>query len=226
MKKEKSRLFFLYSLPILLLASTAVVFTSAAKWLGTELGYVIGFLFYDVFWCLLIPYLVLGKDHFFSVFKEDAPLFRKKNWWLILLLFSTTLGAFAMLLSHNIPDTPLLLILISIPVAIITGTCEEILWRGMYIKVFPRKVLSGWIFPSLGFAIWHFSPQLIYPAQISGGAVAFVGMTFFLGLCYGLVALKTGSCKWTALSHSINGIFDFGGALAPALYTLLLMIGS
>jgi len=220
-RTEKPTRYFLLSLPILLLVSTAFVFTSVAQWLGREAGYVVGFLFYNIFWCLIIPYLVLGKNNFLTVFKEDSPLFRKKNWWLILLLLSTTLGAFSMLLSHNIADTPPLLIVIAIPVAFITGTCEEILWRGLYTKVFPKQLVSGLIYPTIGFAIWHLSPQLIYPAQMPGGVFAFAGLTFFLGLCYGLVAYKTGSCKWTALSHSINGILDFGGALAPAVFTLI-----
>jgi uncharacterized protein len=221
LKITASTKYFLFSLPILLLLSTAFVFVSFAQWLGKESGYVVGFLFYAGFWCLVVPLIILGKDNFLSTFKEDIPLFRKENWWLAILLFSTTAGAFSMLLNHEIANTPLLLIAISIPVAIITGTCEEILWRGLYTKVFPKKVISGLIYPTLGFAAWHLSPQLIYPAEIPGGMFAFAGLTFLLGLCYGLVAYKTGSCKWTAISHSLNGILDFGGALAPVIFTLI-----
>jgi len=220
-KTTASTKYFLFSLPILLLLSTAFVFASLSHWLNKELSYLVGFLFYDGFWCLIIPFIILGKHNFLSVFKEDTPLFRKENWWLVILLFATTAGAFGMLLSHDIANTPPMLIVISIPVAIITGTCEELLWRGLYTKVFPKKVLSGLIYPAIGFAVWHLSPQLIYPAEMPGGMFAFAGLTFFLGLCYGLVAYKTGSCKWTAISHSLNGIFDFGGALAPAIFALI-----
>ncbi|NOH04832.1 MAG: CPBP family intramembrane metalloprotease [Chloroflexi bacterium] len=213
--------YFLFSLPILLLFSTAFVFVSLSQRFSKELSYVVGFLFYDGFWCLMIPYLILGKDNFLSVFKEDTSLFRKENWWLVLLLLSTTIGAFGMLLRHNIANTPRMLIVTSIPVAIITGTCEEILWRGLYTKVFPKQVVSGLIYPTIGFAVWHLSPQLIYPATMPGGMFAFAGLTFFLGLCYGLVAYKTGSCRWTAISHSLNGVLDFGGALAPAVLALI-----
>ncbi len=221
MKITASTKYFLFSLPILLLLSTAFVFALLPQWLGKELSYVVGFIFYDGFWCLFVPYIILGKDNFLSMFKEDTSLFRKENWWLVLLLFSTTAGALGMFFSHDIANTPLMLIAISIPVAIITGTCEEILWRGLYTKVFSKNVVSGLIYPAIGFAVWHLSPQLIYPAKMPGGMFAFAGLTFFLGLCYGLIAYKTGSCKWTAISHSLNGVLDFGGALAPAIFALI-----
>ncbi len=213
--------YFLFILPLLILFSTALLFVSLSQRLGREISYVLGFLFYDVFWCLAVPYFILGKVGFLSMFREDTPLFSKENWRLALLLGSTTVGAFGMLLGHDLANTPPLLIFIAIPVAVITGTCEEILWRGLYTKVFPKQVISGLVFPAIGFAVWHLSPQLLYPANIPGGMFAFAGLTFFLGLCYGLVAYKTGSCKWTAVSHSLNGILDLGGALAPAVLILL-----
>lgn len=116
--------------------------------------------FCNGFWCFIVSFIILGKENFFSMFKEGAPLFRKENWRLVLLLFLTTAGAFGMLLIYDIADTPLMIIAISIPVAIITGTCEEILWRGLYTKVFSMKVMSELIYPTIGFAIWCLSPQL------------------------------------------------------------------
>jgi membrane protease YdiL (CAAX protease family) len=216
---------FLTILPILLLASTALVFSTGAYWLGKAWGYALGFVFYNGFWCILVPLWLLGGSGFRSLFKETAPLFQKKHWWLILLQLSTTAGALGMLSAHDLVNTPLALALIAIPVALVTGTCEEILWRGVYVKTFPNHLFWGLIYPSLGFAIWHLSPQLVYPASMPGGMFAFAGLTFFLGFCYGLVAYKTGSCKWTAISHSLNGILDIGGALAPAIYMILFSQG-
>ena len=213
--------YFLLGLPILLLGSTAFVFVNFAQRMGKEWGYVLGFLFYDGFWCLIVPLLLLGKDGFLSVFHENDRLFQVKHWWLILLLLSTTAGALGMLSAHDLTKTPWTLVLIAIPTAVLTGTCEEILWRGVYVKVFPKQVVAGLLYPTLGFAIWHLSPQLVYPAVLPGGSFTFAGLTFFLGLCYALVAYKTGSCKWTAVSHSLNGILDIGGALAPAVLALV-----
>jgi len=65
----------------------------------------------------------------------------------------------------NFATTPIMIITIGIPVAIINGTYEEILWRGLYVKIFPNKVMLGLIYPTIGFAIWHISPQLVFPSE-------------------------------------------------------------
>lgn len=179
----------------------------------------LGFLFYWLVWCFLVPLVYLGQDGLLSLFSEHIPLFRTKNWLLVVLLLSTTVGALVMYFIPDVAHTPVLLIVIAIPVAIINGICEEILWRGLYMKFFSRQVFCGLLYPSIGFAIWHISPQLVFPSQ--SGIFSLVGSAFCLGLCYGLIAYKTGSIKWTGLSHSLNGIFAFGGAIAPSIYRLL-----
>jgi hypothetical protein len=49
----------------------------------------------------------------------------------------------------------------------------------------------------------------------------FVVSTLFLGLAYGFIAYRTGSARWTAISHSVSGILALSGMLAPSLLTLL-----
>ncbi len=197
--------YFLLLLPFLLLLSTALIFISFSQLLGKELGYVLGFTFYWGIWCIIVPLLLLGKDGFFSLFREEIPLFRKENWLPVSLLAATSVGALFMYFIPNIATTPTVVIIIGIPVAIINGTCEEILWRGLYVTRFPNKVMLGLIYPSIGFAIWHISPQLVFPSE--GGIITvmiFIISTFFLGFCYGWVSYKTRSIKWNALSHVIN----------------------
>lgn len=53
----------LLALPVLLTASTALVFTSLARWLGADLGYLLGFCFYWL-WCVSVPLILFGKDGF------------------------------------------------------------------------------------------------------------------------------------------------------------------
>jgi membrane protease YdiL (CAAX protease family) len=214
-----SKRYFLISLPLLLLLSTAFVFASLARWLGKEWGYVLGFVFYDLLWCITVPLALLGKDGFLSLFREERPLFRKENWLPILLV---TVPIVVSLFSNFIPNvasTPLLVIMIGIPAAMINGTCEEILWRGLYVKAFPNKVMLGLIYPAIGFALWHFSPQLLFPAE--GNIFVFVIFTLILGLSYGWTAYKTGSIRWTALSHSLIGILAFGVPISNVIVALI-----
>jgi membrane protease YdiL (CAAX protease family) len=221
MDPDASRKAFLISLPVLLLASTALVFTALSRWLGRNLGYVLGFAFYDLVWCILVPLLLLGRKGFVGLFSERVPLFSKANWLPATLLVITTVVAVVMYRDTiaNIASTPVALILIGIPVTIINSTCEEILWRGVYARAFPNRFFLGLIYPSIGFALWHISPQLVMPSE--GSMLLFVVSTFFLGLVYGLAAYRTGSARWTALSHSLNGILTLGVPLSTAILTLV-----
>jgi membrane protease YdiL (CAAX protease family) len=113
---------------------------------------------------------------------------------------------------------PARLLAVAIHVAIVNGICEELLWRGLYVKAFPGNLLLGVAFPSVGFALWHISPQLVYPA---GTMWPLVISAFFLGISYGWITYSTGSIRWNALAHSIGGILALGGAIAPSIVRLL-----
>jgi membrane protease YdiL (CAAX protease family) len=113
---------------------------------------------------------------------------------------------------------PPVLILLAIPLATINGVCEELLWRGLYVRVFPTNPWLGIIYPAVGFAGWHFVPQILYPAEDVWG---FVLSTLFLGLAYGFIAYRTGSARWTAISHSFNGSI----ALAAPLAQITISVG-
>ncbi len=209
----RRHLAFALALPLLLLASQTLVFWLSARWLGNEAGYLLGFGFYWLFWCLFIPCLLLGKAEFASILRDRAPLFSRANWLAALLWLTVTLVAVFMYVGEFL-RAPLMLILLAVPLATLNGFCEEILWRGLYIRLFPRNPWLGILYPALGFALWHFAPQVIFPAE---NVIGFVVSTFFLALPYGFIAWRTGSAKWPAISHSLSGTVALSGALATAV---------
>ena len=166
-----------------------------------------------------VPLVLFGKDGFLSLFREESPFFRRENWFLITLLALTIVGA---VVGYAIPSLARVSLWTALfaPIAIVNGTCEEVLWRGTYVKAFRHSVLLACIYPALGFAVSHISPLLIYAAE--GGVLPFVLSTFFLGLAYGWVAFKTGSAEWTAITHSLIGLLAFGEPLSSAIVRLVL----
>lgn len=204
------------ALPLLLLPVMGGVFVLAARWLGAEAGYLLGFGFYWLFWCLLVPRWLLGKDEFSTILRDRAPLFSRSNGLAATLWFIVTLVAILMYIG-NFLRAPLPLILLAIPLATINGFCEEIFWRGLYVRLFPRNPWLSILYPSLGFALWHLAPQVVFPAENITG---FIVSTFFLALPYGYIAYRTGSAKWTAFSHSLSGILALSGYLAPSMLAL------
>jgi membrane protease YdiL (CAAX protease family) len=148
---------------------------------------------------------------------DEAPLLSRPNWLAAGLWAFITLVTILMYGRDFIRASPTL-ILIAIPAATINGLCEEILWRGLYVSLFPDNFWLAILFPSIGFALWHLVPLQVFP---EGSRSAFVLSTFFLGLAYGFIAFKTGSVTWTALSHSLNGILALSGMIAPSVQKLL-----
>jgi membrane protease YdiL (CAAX protease family) len=203
-------------LPFILVPSVAFVFNVLSKWLGKEQGYLLGFLFYWTIWCVFVPLIYLGKDGFLSLLVDKSPLLSRPNWLAAVLWITITLVTLVMY-GKNFIQAPLALMLVAIPSATINGLCEELLWRGVYIRAFPNNVWLAIIFPAIGFLLWHLVPQQIYS---DGNKLAFVLSTFFLGLAYGFIAYQTGSAKWTAISHSLNGVLALSGMIAPSILTL------
>jgi membrane protease YdiL (CAAX protease family) len=208
----------LFILPIALLVSTLLVFWSATRWLGQDLGYLTGFLFYWVFWCIFIPACLL-KDQggWLSVLKQEKPFFSKARLDAVLLFLVVTVISILMYWK-DFTQAPLALVLVAIPVAIFNGFCEEALWRGLYTRIFPHQWLAGLVLPAIGFALWHFAPQSVHPSGT--GVLPFVLSTLFLGLSYGWIAYRTGSARWTAISHSLSGIAAVGGPIALTILRL------
>jgi membrane protease YdiL (CAAX protease family) len=201
--------------PLLLILTTNLVFRHASKTFGKEKGYLIGFGFYWLFWCLAIPWLLTGKD-FPSLLTDRLPLFSHQNWPAALLWVIVTIVTLVMY-GKSFVKAPLTLILLAIPLATLNGFCEEILWRGLFVQAFPGNPWLGMLYPAVGFAFWHLAPQSVFPAE---NVLGFILSTLFLGLAYGFIADSTGSAFWTAISHSLGGILALGGALVPTLIKL------
>jgi membrane protease YdiL (CAAX protease family) len=215
---KRSVITLLLVLPFALFLSAAAVFLGLSSRLGRTPGYLLGFVFYWLVWCLLVPRLVLGRAGFRSLMTDQKSLFSRQNWLAAALLLVVTGVTLVMYLQGFLHASPAL-ILVAIPCALIDGLSEEILWRGLYIRSFPSNPWLAVVYPSVGFALWHIVPQLVFPS--SGGIFVFVLSTLFLGLAYGWIAYRVGSARWTALSHSLNGVLALSGHLAPSLLLLL-----
>lgn len=103
------------------------------------------------------------------------------------------------------------IVAVSVLLGIVTGSTEELLWRGVYLRLFPDNV--GWsrLYPSVAFGLWHLAPLGVLPSRYPGGAAGFVAYSTVLGLSYATAARKTGSIRWCALSHCIHDALGLGG---------------
>lgn len=100
----------------------------------------------------------------------------------------------------------------SAALATVNGALEELLWRDAYQAAF-QPVLAV-VYPTAGFALWHYAPQLVFPNPRPGGATSLVAVAGSAGAIWSAVAFRSGSSLAGTLSHIL---FDFSG-LGARLY--------
>lgn len=87
-------------------------------------------------------------------------------------------------------------------IAIVNAFFEELLWRGVYVRLFPGRFAAGWLYPAAVFALWHLAPT-----SVRGSAGVMVAGAAHLGLVYGWVAYRTGTFRYTIPAHAlVNGM--------------------
>jgi membrane protease YdiL (CAAX protease family) len=196
--------------PWVLLGTTYLCYGALKRRLAAPTAYLGGFLFYWVAWCIVLPLVVLGPRRLAGLFRPCAsPL--GHPWWLgVFCLVGPPLFSFATVFPGALRRANPKVWLASAAAAIVNGTLEEVLWRGTYIALFPDDFWLGQLYATVGFAVWHFSPQSVYPYRGPGGQVGLVVAVGFLGLLWAWVANNTGVILWTAISHILIDLSALG----------------
>lgn len=207
-RKKKETILFLA--PILLSVSTLVVFQVFAFVFGQKLGHFLGFVFYWVIWCILFSILIVGVKGIPSLFRGEESPFTKKNIVFLILAYAPAVATLIATFIPKIATTAFPAIISSIGLAAGMGTLEEVLWRGLYIKMFPNSILKGIIYPTIGFTVWHLSPLVVIPTTSPGGNMALLPGIFFIGICFALVTWRTKSITWAVIAHFLLNSFALG----------------
>jgi hypothetical protein len=150
---------------------------------------------------------VVGLEGFKKMFAPSAKNLGKMGW---LLLALPVIIYPVYLLPEIWHELTITVVLLSLPVALVNGTLEELLWRGTYVTAFPGKLFPGYLFPSIAFGVWHVAPYAVIPEFSAAGAVMVtLGGTLF-GLCWGWAAWKCGSIRLPVLSHVLANFLAMG----------------
>lgn len=197
--------------PPLLLVTAYAVFSGLAAWLGPARGYLGGFLFYWIGWCLLVPLWAVGKDGLRGMFRRPRPPLGRPAWLGLFMLTGPVVVTYVAIFPAEIQGSDTTIVLLSALFALVNGTLEEVLWRGTYITAFPGSWLWGVVYPSIGFGFWHLAPQAVFPSEWAGGVIVFALMPILLGLMWGWVAKETTSIRWIVVAHILLDFAGLGG---------------
>jgi membrane protease YdiL (CAAX protease family) len=188
----------IFALPVLTITMIGV-FQAAKHLLGLKLAWYAGFWIYWPVWCILYPSWMIGWGKMRDLFKHRS--LKASGWFLMVFPpLMALVGSFL----FNQKEQAAYGVIVYILMSFGNGIFEEVLWRGVYTTLFPDKKLWGVIWPSLWFALWHFAPGSISP--LTGVWMLMAGAAVF-GTCWGLLAMKTGSIRWSVISHTLSGLF-------------------
>jgi uncharacterized protein len=186
------------ALPVLVLMMLGIYQKAARRW-GRRRAWYAGFWVYWPLWCLFFPWRMLGWQKLREVLGPRK--LSTRGWPLLLLpVVLTFLGRFFVKYDQKTERwETLALVLMSFA----NGLLEEVLWRGVYIALFPGNVLWGVAWPTVWFALWHLAPGSVSVSMPAGLLVA--GAAGF-SACWSWLALKTGTIRWSVFSHTLTGL--------------------
>jgi uncharacterized protein len=194
--------------PIALTASTFLVFNGAVEAFGLRWGYLTGFAFFWLVWCLGFSWWALGTRGVVDVFRDARPRLPSPTILWVAMLVVPVAGGFATVWLPSAASATLAVVATAAVIAVVNASLEELLWRGVYARLFAGSLVWGWLYPAVAFAVWHVSPT-----SVLGSTPVVVGGALYVGLVYGFVALSTQSVRWTTVAHIALNMMGTGFAL-------------
>lgn len=139
------------------------------------------------------------------MFRPGTSRFGRPAWLWGSLLAIPVLGGITVKTIPALPQLTPLVVLVSLAFVIPNALGEEILWRGAFLRLFPRSTVLGWLYPALTFVLWHLAPT-----SVLGGTAAVLGGAALIGLLHGWVVRQTGSLRRVSFFHQLT---DFSGMI-------------
>lgn len=187
--------------PIALVAAMIPVFRLLSGiFENAVIGWYLGLVCYWLTWCTIVPLWLVGKQRLKQIMRP-----RKPNITVVLLvLFPAAMAAVAKMLTGMGYQKPELWVwLLYISTAFGNGFFEELLWRGVYMELFPDRIFYRIIWPSIGFALWHYAPGSV--SANSNPLALIIGAGLF-GFILAFLAKKTGGIWWGIVAHAAGAI--------------------
>lgn len=186
--------------PLILIPVMYAVFQLAARAFGHELAWYLGLSVYWLTWCAAFSIWMIGKETIWQLIQPQKLTLQM----LLIVIFplAMTLGVrFVVGMEYQTASIWALVGLIFSAFA--NGSLEEILWRGVYMKVFPDNNLWRIVWPSLWFAAWHYTPGSI---SANNQLLTLIIGSGLLGFYSSLVAKKTETLWWSIIIHTLGGL--------------------
>jgi len=163
-------------------------------------GWYLGLITYWFTCCTILPLLLVGWQRIKTLLRP-RPLSGRGA----ALVLTPILGAALYRLVPGIgyERQALWMILLYVSTAFGNGFFEELLWRGVYMELFPHRIDLRMIWPTVAFALWHYAPGVASANRNVWGLIAGAAA---LGFVQSLLAKRTNGIWWPSVAHSLAGL--------------------
>jgi membrane protease YdiL (CAAX protease family) len=189
------------ALPVVVPAAMCATFTLSRRRFGDHLGYLAGF---GAYWatCAGATIGLLSREDIRRSFSETKPRLGRPLAVGVVLFLWPPVGALGTRFLPEIRTADRAMVVTITGVGVTNAVLEELLWRGVYVTLWPNDPWLGWVWPALGFGAWHIAPQLIHRSSL--GVLEYVVSATLLGLSWGWIAWRTRSLRWVSISHALT----------------------
>jgi len=188
--------------PILIAFMYPIFYLLAGVFVVDRIAWYLGLIIYWLTWGAIFPFLIIGKENIRTLIRPQKP-----NKKVLLLIAIPLLGALATKfipgIGYEKESVWIFLLLLSTPLG--NGFFEEVLWRGVYFKLFPNNILYRMIWPSIWFAMWHYVPGSVLHDNVVGLIGLMVG-SGVMGLYLSYLTKKMNTLWWSIVAHCLGGI--------------------
>jgi membrane protease YdiL (CAAX protease family) len=165
-----------------------------------RIGWYLGLVIYWILWGGLFPWLLIGKT---EILKLIQPQRLTPQIFILILIPLIGAGLYRLIPGMNYEKPSIWIFLLLLSTNLGNGFFEELLWRGVYLKLFPTSIFLGMVWPTLWFALWHYIPGSVSP---DGNVLGLMIGSGIMGFYLSFLARKTGTIWWTILMHTLGGL--------------------
>jgi hypothetical protein len=164
-----------------------------------RIAWYLGLVMYWLIWGAAFPFWIVGKESMAKLVRPQR-LNVSVLPFILIPLIGASLYRLVPGMDYQKPTPWILLLLLSTNVG--NGFFEEVLWRGVYMELFPDSIVFRFIWPSIWFGLWHYVPGSVSP---DGNVLGLIVGSGLMGFYLSLLAKKTGTIWWTIVAHTTGG---------------------
>jgi membrane protease YdiL (CAAX protease family) len=185
--------------PPILVTVMYPVFQSLAGVMNDRIAWYLGLMIYWIIWGAVFPLFIIGKEEIKTLIQPKKPDLK-----ILLFIAIPLLGALAgrFMLGMEYEKESVWIFLLLLSTAFGNGFFEEVLWRGVYVRLFPDHIFYRMIWPSVWFALWHYAPGSVLSGNVAGLMIG-AGV---MGLYLSYLTKRMKTVWWAIVVHTVGGI--------------------